>query len=126
MEKLITEPGVVGGKAYFISNDQPVSQAKIISGLLKASGMEVQIKAISPSIAKAAGTVIEAGWRLLRLRSDPPITRWSAEQLSTAHWYDISAAKRDLGYQPEVTTEEGLQRLRLHLEMRRGQSQGKE
>ena len=126
LEKLITQPDVVGGKTYFISNDQPVSQARIISALLKASGMEVQIKPISPSVAKMAGTVIEAGWRLLRLRSDPPVTRWSAEQLSTAHWYDISAARRDLGYHPEVSIEEGLQRLRRHLEKRRGQSQGTE
>ncbi|NNK04467.1 MAG: 3-beta hydroxysteroid dehydrogenase, partial [Xanthomonadales bacterium] len=36
------------------------------------------------------------------------ITRWSAEHLSTAHWYDISAAKRDLGYTAEVTIAEGL------------------
>ena len=41
--------------------------------------------------------------------------RWAAEQLSTAHWYDISAAKRDLGYRPRVSIEEGLQRLSRHL-----------
>lgn len=112
LEKLITQPHIVGGKTYFISNDQPVSQAKIITALLKASGLEVRIEAISPTVAKVAGGVIEAGWRVLRLRSDPPVTRWSAEQLSTAHWYDISAAKRDLGYQPKISIEEGLQRLR--------------
>ena len=78
--------------------------------------MDVKIEAVSPSVAKTAGSIIEAGWRLLRLRSDPPLTRWSVEQLSTAHWYDISAAKRDLGYHPEISIEEGLQRLRRHLE----------
>ena len=50
-----------------------------------------------------------------RLGSEPPITRWSAEQLSTAHWYDISAAKRDLGYRPRVSIAEGLERLRQSL-----------
>jgi nucleoside-diphosphate-sugar epimerase len=46
------------------------------------------------------------------LKSEPPITHWSAEHLSTAHWYDISAAKRDLGYQVKVSIEEGLGLLR--------------
>jgi len=55
--------------------------------------------------------LLESGWKLFGLKSDPPLTRWSAEHLSTAHWYDISAAKRDLGYSPEVSIKEGLKRL---------------
>jgi nucleoside-diphosphate-sugar epimerase len=109
--KLITNPEVVGGKTYFISNDEPMSQRQIIGGLLKAAGMEIDIQTISPTIAIAAGTVFETTWKLLRLRSEPPLTRWSAEHLSTAHWYDISAAKRDLGYTARVSIAEGLKRL---------------
>ena len=73
--------------------------------------MTVDIQAVSPRLAITAGTVIEAGWKLFCLKSDPPLTRWSAEHLSTAHWYDISAAKRDLGYRAEVSIAEGLKRL---------------
>ncbi len=109
--KLITNPEVVGGKTYFITNDEPVSQRQIIGGLLKAAGLEVDIQTISPTIAIAAGTVFETTWKLLRLKSEPPLTRWSAEHLSTAHWYDISAAKRDLGYVPRISISEGLERL---------------
>jgi nucleoside-diphosphate-sugar epimerase len=39
------------------------------------------------------------------------MTRFVAKQLSTDHWYDISASARDFGYQPAVSTEEGLRRL---------------
>jgi nucleoside-diphosphate-sugar epimerase len=101
----------VGGKTYFISNDEPMSQRQIIGGLLKAAGMEVDIQAISPGIAITAGTLIGSAWKVLRLRSDPPLTRWSAEHLSTAHWYDISAAKQDLEYTAEISISEGLSRL---------------
>jgi len=111
LDKLETHPGVVGGKTYFISNDEPVAQAKIIGGLLEAAGVTVDIHAVSPRLAITAGTVIETGWKLFGLKSDPPLTRWSAEHLSTAHWYDISAAKRDLGYTAEVSIAEGLKRL---------------
>lgn len=35
------------------------------------------------------------------------MTRFVAKELSTAHWFDISAARRDLGYQPEISIAEG-------------------
>lgn len=116
LDKLETHPDTIGGKTYFISNDEPLPQGRIISGLLKAAGVDVKIQAISPRLAIAAGTVIEAGWKLLGLKTDPPLTRWSAEHLSTAHWYDISAAKRDLGYSAEISIEEGLKRLALEFQ----------
>lgn len=109
LDKLETNPETVGGKTYFISNDEPLSQGEIIGGLLKAAGLDVDIQAISPRIAIAAGTLLEAGWKLFGIKSEPPLTRWSAEHLSTAHWYDISAAKRDLGYRAEVSITEGLE-----------------
>jgi nucleoside-diphosphate-sugar epimerase len=108
LDKLETHPEIVGGKTYFISNDEPVAQGRIIGGLLEAAGVSVEIQSISPHLALAAGTLLETGWKLFGLKSDPPLTRWSAEHLSTAHWYDISAAKRDLGYTAEISIEEGL------------------
>ena len=40
------------------------------------------------------------------------MTRFVADQLSTSHWYDITAARRDLGYDPKVSIEDGLRRLK--------------
>lgn len=111
LDKLIADPEAVAGKAYFITNDEPLPQRVIIGGLLKAAGIDVDIQAISPRIAMAAGTVFENVWKLFKLKSEPPVTRWSAEHLSTAHWYDISAAKRDFGYEIEVSVSEGLELL---------------
>lgn len=111
LDRLQSDPETIAGKTYFISNDEPVSQARFIGGLLKAAGLSVDIVPISPRIAIAAGTLIESFWKLFRLKSEPPLTRWSAEHLSTAHWYDISAAKRELGYSVEISIEEGLKRL---------------
>ena len=111
LDKLESHPEIVAGKTYFISNDEPLSQRSIIGGLLEAAGVDVEIQSVSPRLAIAAGTLLETGWKLFGIRSEPPLTRWSAEHLSTAHWYDISAAKRDLGYRAEVSIREGLERL---------------
>jgi len=109
LDRLQSNPEIVGGKTYFVSNDEPMSQGRIIGGLLKAAGLEVDIQPISPRIAIAAGTLLENTWKLFKLKSEPPLTRWSAEHLSTAHWYDISAVKRDLGYEAEISIAEGFE-----------------
>ena len=54
---------------------------------------------------------LEAAYRLFDIKGEPMMTRFLAEELGTAHWFDISNAKRDLGYTPRVTIDEGLKRL---------------
>lgn len=99
------------GKTYFISNGDPWPQAKIIAALLNAVGIGANIQPIGAGAAKLAGILAESWWRLSRRDDEPPVTRWSAEQLATAHWYDISAAQKDLGYAPLISMTEGLERL---------------
>jgi nucleoside-diphosphate-sugar epimerase len=98
------------GKAYFISNGEPREVRAIVNGLLQAAGVPAIDRSIPYGIAYAAGAALELAWRLLPLRGEPPMTRFLAEQLSTPHWYDIGAAGRDLGYRPQVSIAEGLQR----------------
>jgi 2-alkyl-3-oxoalkanoate reductase len=59
--------------------------------------------------------VCEAFHAVLGIRKEPRMTRFVARELSTAHWFDISAAKRDFGYRPRVSIDEGLERLEKHL-----------
>jgi len=61
--------------------------------------------------AVAAGALFEAAWSLLPLRGEPPLTRFVAAELSKDHWFDISAARRDLGYSPRVSMAAGKARL---------------
>ena len=107
------------GRAYFIANGEPVPQPDIINGILKAGGLPPCDKFISVGLAHAVGAVLEVLYRYLRPTAEPPMTRFLAEQLSTAHWYDLSAARRDLGYSPAVSVEQGLRRLADALSSRR-------
>ncbi|MEE4293966.1 MAG: NAD-dependent epimerase/dehydratase family protein [Xanthomonadales bacterium] len=97
------------GKAYFITNNEPMPQGEIIRKLLAALGVEVRIKAVPASAAMAAGAVCETAWKLLRIKKEPPVTRFSVEQLATAHWFDTSAAERDFGYTPGYSIAEALE-----------------
>ena len=105
-------PGAAcAGKAYFISNGEPRPVRQIVNDMLAAAGVPPVQASVPYPVAYAAGAVLEVAWRILRLGGEPPITRFLAEQLSTPHWYDISAARRDFGYVPAVSTAEGLRRL---------------
>ena len=106
------EPGAAcAGKAYFISNGQPLPLAEITDGILAAAGLPPVTRRIPAPLAYAVGALAELVYGLLRIRKEPPLTRFVARQLSTAHWFEISAARRDLGYEPSVSIGEGLRRL---------------
>ena len=72
-------------------------------------------RTVSPGVAYAAGWAMEIFYRLTRRKDEPAMTRFVARQLGTAHWYDISAARNDLGYAPIVSMDEGFERLRASL-----------
>ncbi len=66
---------------------------------------------MSPTSARLFGMVCEWAYALLRPDGEPPMTRFLAGQLSQSRYFDISAARRDLGYVPTISTAEGLDRL---------------
>ena len=99
------------GRAYFISQGEPVNCWTWINEILALAGRPAIERSISLSAAYRLGATLEAFWRMLRLKNEPPMTRFLATQLGTSHYFDISQACRDFGYRPAVSTEEGMRRL---------------
>ena len=99
------------GKAYFISNGDPRPLFDIVNMILVAAGEKPVTQTIPPSIAWAIGACMEFGYNLFGLSGEPKMTRFLASEMSTAHWFNISAARRDLGYEPKISIEEGMNRL---------------
>ena len=104
------------GRAYFISNGEPKPMAEVLNALLDAAGAPRVEKHLSFKTAYRLGAVCELLWKALPLGGEPPMTRFLAEQLSTAHWYDMAPATRDFGYRPRVGFDEGLARLKRSLD----------
>lgn len=117
---LATEQGraAVAGRALFVGSDEPLPIATLVNGLLGAAGLPAEHRSIPFGVAHAAGAVCEAAWRATRRRSEPPMTRFLARQLATSHWFDLTAARRDLGYRPTVPPAVGFQRLAASLQRR--------
>ncbi len=101
----------IAGKAYFISQGVPVDIGELMDRIIGTAGISPIRRTIPTGVVYAAGWLMESLYAVLGIRKEPPMTRFVAKQLSTAHWFDISAAKRDLGYSPSVSIEQGLQRL---------------
>lgn len=112
----LTPGAPLAGKAYFITNGEPLPLWEMVNRILGAAGVPPVTRSISPGLAYAAGTICEGLWKGLQLAGEPPMTRFVAKELSTAHWFDISAARRDLGYQPRVSIDEGLKLLKRWFE----------
>ncbi len=103
---------VVAGNCYFISNNEPLPLWDMVNRILATACIPPVTRTISPALASGIGAVCEVVWNLFGVAGEPPMTRFVAHELSTAHWFDISAARSDFHYHPEISIEEGLLRLR--------------
>ena len=101
----------VSGQAYVVSNGEPRTVAELVTRICRAAGAPEPTRSIPPSIAAAAGFVAEKAWESVGRHDEPPLTRFLAEQLSTAHWFDQRRTRHDLQWQPAVTLAEGFARL---------------
>jgi 2-alkyl-3-oxoalkanoate reductase len=108
----------LSGKVYFISQDNPVPLWEMVNNILSAAGLFPVQRSISRNTAWMIGAVLEFVYKTFNISGEPRMTRFLADELSTSHWFDISAAKKDLGYHPEISIEEGLSRLEKWLQHR--------
>lgn len=96
----------VAGGVYFISQGDPVVLWPWINDLLADLGLPGTRFSIPLGVARAAGALLEAAHRVLPLKGEPRLTRFLASELAQSHYYDITAARRDFGYEPQHTMDE--------------------
>jgi nucleoside-diphosphate-sugar epimerase len=110
-DALAGEAVSAAGRAYFVSQGVPVNCWEWIDEILSLVELPPVRNTLSLKSAWRIGAVCETAYRALNLSSEPPMTRFLAAQLARSHWFDIGAARRDLGYEPRVSSAEGMARL---------------
>ena len=103
------------GKAYFLSNDEPITMAAMLNKILASACLPEVNKRVPAGLAYCVGSLLEWVYGALGKKEEPVMTRFVARQLSTSHYFDITAAKRDLGYTPLVSIDSGMKKLKASL-----------
>ena len=110
------QPGSpVAGKAYFLSQGDPWPLWDLVNAILAAAGVPPVVKTVPTWLAVGAGGLLEAVYTVFQIENEPPMTRFLAKELATSHYFNINAARRDLGYVPRIDIQEGLRRLKIAL-----------
>lgn len=106
------------GKALVVTNGEPRPVGELIAGICQAGGAPIPKLNVPGVLARSAGSVIEKIWMAAGSRNlvhdEPPMTRFLAEQLSTAHWFDQRETQKVLDWKPAVSIEQGLTKLAEH------------
>ncbi|MDN3310141.1 NAD-dependent epimerase/dehydratase family protein [Microbacterium oryzae] len=108
------------GRAYLLTNGEPRPVGDLLAGICRAAGVQPPRWSVPAGVARVAGSLVERAWAIRPGVDEPPMTRFLAEQLSTAHWFDLRDTVRDLQWRPSVTIDEGLERLAAHYRSRGG------
>lgn len=111
----------IAGQRLVLTNGEPRPIGELITGIAAAGGAPAPRLRLTPGLAKGGGAVVERLWglseRIAGPRADePPMTKFLAEQLSTAHWFDQRTTQQALDWTPRISIDEGLERLREHIQ----------
>jgi len=102
-----TDSAEAVGKAWVVTGDDPRPLAELVYGILRAAGLDPEIRSVPAPVAAFAGRVVGRFWP----GDEPPLTYFAARQLSVAHWFDQAATQRVLKWTPKVGVERGMEEL---------------
>ncbi len=102
---------IAHGKAFVLTNGEPRPVGDILAAICLSAGVQPPRWSIPAGLGRTVGTIVERIWAVRPGADEPPMTRFLAEQLSTAHWFDQRDTRLALDWSPAVSLDEGLRRL---------------
>lgn len=113
----LQKDSAVGGKAYFVSEGEPVNLWMWINEILMLAGLPRVRRSVSFQWAYRAGHAMEMTYEWMKwMDHEPLMTRFLACQLAHSHYYDVSRAREDFGMRSVVSFEEAMDRLARYLQ----------
>ncbi len=106
----------VRGQSFVVTNGEPRPIGEILRTWALATGANAPSRHVPAAVARLAGSAVDAVTSLRQrlghdLSTDPPLTRFLAEQLSTAHWFDQRETRAALRWSPDISLDDGFSRL---------------
>ncbi|MFJ6327358.1 MULTISPECIES: NAD-dependent epimerase/dehydratase family protein [unclassified Rhizobium] len=101
-----------GGQVYFISDGAPVPFRNFVSALVETQGLAVPEKVVPRAVVRTVATIGDVLAKISRGKIVPPLTRQIYATSAVEVSFDIGKARRELGYEPVISREEGLAELR--------------
>jgi hypothetical protein len=95
-------------QVYNITNGEPREFKQITDQLFTGLGITPRYKPRNVQVFYGIACALEVVYKLLRLSAEPPLTKYTVCTLGYSQTLDISAARRDLNYQPRVSLDEGI------------------
>lgn len=109
MQAALTAPESALGQAYNISNGEPVAFWPQFNTLLQRLGLPELHRHIPYPLAYAMAALAETKARLTPGRPEPAMLRLGMAVMARDFNLDISAARRELGYQPQISIAQGIE-----------------
>lgn len=100
------------GEPLVVSGGEPRTVLEILDRVCRAAGEPPPRRHVPQALGLLAGSVADAVWARTGRTDTPPITRFLAEQLTTAHWFDQRRTRTLLQWSPRVGLDAGFERLR--------------
>ena len=101
-----------GGRAYFVTDGQPVVFRDFVGDLISTQGVTPPQRSVPTWVARALAAGGETAWKLLPLPGAPPLTRFASWIASRECTLDDHRARVELGYAPVTSREKGMRELR--------------
>ncbi|GGU02206.1 NAD-dependent epimerase/dehydratase family protein [Streptomyces coeruleorubidus] len=98
----------IGGRAYFITQDDPRPLRELTAHFLRAAGLRATWYTIPHRLAHAAAATSETVLRLTGLGRTHALSRFLVAELVHPHWFSVRAARRDLEFEPPVSFDAGI------------------
>ncbi len=109
---------IAAGQAYFITNGEPMPFWDFIRKVAARLGFP-PVKYTAPKSLVYAIAAVKEGIDTLKggtLNAEDGLTRFAIRYMCTHHYFSIEKARRELGYTPAVSVEEGIELTCQHLE----------
>jgi nucleoside-diphosphate-sugar epimerase len=96
------------GKIFNITNGQPISVANLLAQLFAKLNKPCRLRPISRQMADRMASLMETIANTIFMGREPILTRYTVGLLAYSQTLDITAATQELGYQPRISIDEGL------------------